>query len=204
MKTFKIPFTKGAKGLLWLPNEGIQVMSMSLSMKVYHGRYNKVEDCGIISRKMVTTEGVNLIRDAMAGAAPWEAGNLANPVFGLGTSTAQTEATTDTYAGKWVGGSPIQAFDATKNTLFAITAYPTSFVVPTVSTGTKTLILESNFDFANSIAPPLTVTENFFCFAVNTYHTIITALFDRSLLSQPVTSSDKIKFTYTLTFTDGG
>jgi hypothetical protein len=192
MKTFKIPFSKGAKGLLWLPSEGIQLMTQELGAKVYRGKRSIVEDLGIISRKLVTTEGVNWIRKSMA----LYPSGLSVPVFCVGTGSG-AEAITDNIAliiSTWITG-----LDAGANNLVSLGGYASTFVAPTMTTGTKTLILESNFDFVG--LGSLAITEQSFGFGATT----LACCFDRSNFTAiNVTAVDKIKFTYTLTFTDGG
>jgi hypothetical protein len=196
MKSFKIPFSKGAKGLLWLPSEGVQFMSQELRARVYRGRSGEVEDLGIISRKMVTTEGVNYIKAAMQGGY-----SLNEPVFCLGGGSG-AEAITDTFVSKFTGGSPITGLDSSANDLaFPDNEQDQAFVTPVLTVGTKTLILESNFDFVNHA--DASITELFFCF--NRAYNNVQYLFDRSLFTAiSVTATDKIKFTFTLMFSDGG
>jgi hypothetical protein len=197
MKTFNIPFTKGAKGLLWLPSEGIHIATQELRGKIYRGALGKTEDLGVLSRKLVTTEGVNWIRNTMGGVY-----YLYNISFVVGTNAnSNPEGIANTLAE--VNATAITGFDFSRNIL-QDEGLDTGHVVPTKTTGVKTLALEANFDFYNMANQ--SVKECSMCFA-GVYPGGLTpmAVFDRSVFSaQNVTASDKLKFTYTLVFQDGG
>jgi hypothetical protein len=176
MLTFRLPFRRGR--LLWIPDsEGYVMMTGALSARRLRGnaRYNpKLDDFGIVGRRVVTDAGVTYMRDdfnAAAGSA-----DITNFKFhDCGTGTV-AEATTDTALGTPYGGARATGSQTTNGANVYRTIGTISF--------TSSLAITEHGLFSASSAGTLWDRTKFA--AIN------------------VVNGDGIQFTYDLTITSGG
>jgi hypothetical protein len=194
MKNFRIPFLNRGGAVLYGPNEGIVYMSGTLGAKLIPGSNHKfslrerigrfwnrllrgdANDYGIVSRRVVTTAGVNYMRDDFAAAAGGaDITNFKYHDSGTGTNA---EAVGDTTL-------QTQAGPATR------------------ATGTQDNSVSKQYKTVGTInyTSTLAITEH----GIFNQAAQGGTLWDRSVFSAiNVVNGDSIQFTYTLTINDGG